>query len=170
MADRASNAPAPLPAPAVKRAGGSPFKLYKPGQGIHVRWASAVGAGLVAVWGAAFIYEQAASLPFSPQNIITAQTMLAVVWLVVTSWLIFWLVGQHRGVVDFMIATEGEMKKVNWSSRKEVVGATKVVIITVFALGFVLFIVDILFMLFFSGIGVLRIDILGQIFRRGTGQ
>jgi hypothetical protein len=26
-------------------------------------------------------------------------------------------------VVDFMIATEGELKKVNWSTRREIVGS-----------------------------------------------
>ena len=30
--------------------------------------------------------------------------------------------------VDFMIATEGEMKKVNWSTRREILGSTWVVI------------------------------------------
>ena len=30
--------------------------------------------------------------------------------------------------MDFLIATEGEMKKVNWSSRKEIRGSTIVVI------------------------------------------
>ncbi|MBU0641058.1 MAG: preprotein translocase subunit SecE [Planctomycetes bacterium] len=66
-----------------------------------------------------------------------------------------------------MIATEGEMKKVNWSSKKEVIGATKVVIVTVLALGAMLFIVDIFFMTVFGGIGVLKVDILGKLF--GTG-
>jgi preprotein translocase SecE subunit len=55
-----------------------------------------------------------------------------------------------------MIATEGEMKKVNWSSRKEIVGSTKVVIMFTVLLTAVLFAVDIIFMSFFGWIGVLR--------------
>ena len=34
--------------------------------------------------------------------------------------------------VDFLIATDSEMKKVNWTSRKELIGSTKVVIIFMF--------------------------------------
>jgi preprotein translocase SecE subunit len=63
----------------------------------------------------------------------------------------------NRRVCDFLIATDGEMKKVNWSSRREITGSTKVVIFVVVALGLFLFFVDILLMLFFSEIKVLRI-------------
>ena len=34
--------------------------------------------------------------------------------------------------VDFLIATDSEMKKVNWTSRKELIGSTKVVILFMF--------------------------------------
>ena len=70
---------------------------------------------------------------------------------------VFRLVGQNRGTVEFLIATEGEMKKVNWSTRKEVIGATKVVIVTVLALGFLLFFVNLFFLFLFETIGVLRV-------------
>ncbi|MCK4850305.1 MAG: preprotein translocase subunit SecE [Phycisphaerae bacterium] len=45
-----------------------------------------------------------------------------------------------------MIATEGEMKKVSWSSKKEIIGSTKVVIVTLLIMGLVLFLVDLFFM------------------------
>ena len=57
---------------------------------------------------------------------------------------------------DFMIATEGEMKKVSWSSRREVVGGTKVVIATTFILALMLWAVDLAFGFFFMEIGVLQ--------------
>ena len=45
----------------------------------------------------------------------------------------FYLIARKPRVVDFMIAIEGEMKKVNWSSRREVMGSTWVVIgLTIF--------------------------------------
>ena len=31
--------------------------------------------------------------------------------------------------VDFLIATDSEMKKVNWTSRQELIGSTKIVVI-----------------------------------------
>jgi preprotein translocase subunit SecE len=66
----------------------------------------------------------------------------------------FWVVN-YPSRADFMIATESEMKKVSWSSRKEVVGSTKVVIVTTFILAIILFGVDFLFTLIFHGMGIL---------------
>ena len=43
--------------------------------------------------------------------------------------------------VDFLIATDSEMKKVNWTSRKELIGSTKVVIIFMFLIALFLFVV-----------------------------
>lgn len=57
--------------------------------------------------------------------------------------------------VDFLIATEGEMKKVNWPSRREVQGSTWVVIWCVILLTLLLFTSDFLFTHVFQFIGVL---------------
>lgn len=69
---------------------------------------------------------------------------------------VYWVVGLNRKANDFFIATEGEMKKVNWSSRQEVVRSTKVVIVTVFLLSVLLFLADVAFMETFSFIKVLE--------------
>jgi len=50
-----------------------------------------------------------------------------------------------------------------------VIGATKVVIATVFALAALLFFFDTLFMLFFEAIGVLRVGALDRLFGGGAG-
>ncbi|MCH7993750.1 MAG: preprotein translocase subunit SecE [Planctomycetes bacterium] len=55
-----------------------------------------------------------------------------------------------------MIATEGEMKKVSWSSKEEVIGSTKVVIMFTFMLALFLFVVDMVFQQVFKWIGVLK--------------
>ena len=60
------------------------------------------------------------------------------------------------GCSDFMIATEGEMKKVNWSTRREIIGSTKVVILFTVLLALLLFVVDLSFQALFSWIGVLK--------------
>jgi len=111
------------------------------------------------VWFAAFLREQLTRA----QNE-WVQTLIPVALLVILGYWVFRLLGQSRSVVDFMIATEGEMKKVNWSTRREVLGATKVVIVTVLALGVILFVVDLFFMFFFDAIDVLKIDMIGQLF------
>ena len=123
----------------------------------------------MAVAGAAFAYDWLA-LPFGGNTTtdVVLRTLIPVAVLAAAVYLVFWLVGRKRSTVDFMIATEGEMKKVNWSSRKEVLGATKVVIFTVLALGLMLAIVDFVFMLVFSLIGVLRIPLWQQLLGGGT--
>ena len=160
-----SEVPRPMPEKPRRPADmGSPLRVYKPGQGVYVRWGTAAFTGLIALAASYFISEQ---LPvFSDSQAVLKGGPLVV--LAVLALLIFYFCGRHVGVVDFMIATEGEMKKVNWSSRREVGGATKVVIFTMMALGLLLFAVDIGFILLFSVLGVLRVDVLKAMF--GGGQ
>ena len=40
--------------------------------------------------------------------------------------------------VDFLVATDREMKKVNWTSRKDLIGSTKVVIVFMFLIALIL--------------------------------
>ena len=70
--------------------------------------------------------------------------------------LTYWLVGVNRKACDFLIATEGEMKKVSWSTKNELWGSTKVVIFFTLLMALLLFIVDLFFLFVFSAIGVLK--------------
>lgn len=139
-----------------RRPGGGVFGIVKPGQGLHVRWGTAIGAGLLALAGAWFIRDQIQIIDLGDPYNFYVRTLVPVVLLLAMLYGIFYLVARKPAVVDFLIATEGEMKKVNWSTRREVWGATKVVIVTVLALGVMLFLVDALLMSFFGGIGVLK--------------
>ena len=67
-------------------------------------------------------------------------------------WIIYKVLNKPR-VADFMIATEGEMKKVSWSSKKEIFTSTKVVIYTVIFLAMMLFAVDFCFRFMFERMG-----------------
>jgi len=71
--------------------------------------------------------------------------------------LMLWIVNRPRSA-DFMIATEGEMKKVSWSSKREIVGGTKVVIAATLILAALLWAVDLAFGFFFQWIRVLQIS------------
>jgi preprotein translocase subunit SecE len=137
--------------------GRSLFDIYKRGQGAYTRGGTALGAGILILAGGNFVYEQLAVYVVD----ITAwtkwlQTGITLGLLVGLGLLTFWIVGVNRKACDFMIATEGEMKKVNWSSRREILGSTKVVIMFTILLAVILFVVDLVFMSFFSWIGVLR--------------
>ena len=62
---------------------------------------------------------------------------------------VFWLVNKHS-MADFMIAAEGEMKKVSWSSREEIAVSTSVVIIVVVLMASLLGVTDLTFRAFFN--------------------
>lgn len=58
---------------------------------------------------------------------------------------ILWFCYSNKRFSEFLIATEGEMKKVNWSSRREVFGSTWVVIGISVIIAAILFVTDIFF-------------------------
>jgi preprotein translocase SecE subunit len=136
---------------------GAGFRIYKPGQGYHVRVGTAIGAAVLIVAGAAYLYEQLGNLMTPGTGYYwPVRYGVSVTFLFVMSVLTYWVVGVNRRANDFFIATEGEMKKVNWSTRREVIRSTKVVIVTVVLMAALLFVVDVLFMMFFSSIEVLQ--------------
>jgi preprotein translocase SecE subunit len=69
--------------------------------------------------------------------------------------LAWWLMNKQDNV-DFLIATDSEMKKVNWTSRKELIGSTKVVIVFMFLIAMFLFYGGHPLQLLLLSIGVLR--------------
>ena len=128
----------------------SVFDIYKRGQGKYTRITTLVAAMLIVVIGAVRLSS------FLQQFDLNAYVRfgIPVAMVAVLGLAIFWIVNRPRSA-DFMIATEGEMKKVSWSSRKEVVGSTKVVIITTFILAGILFAVDLVFQLLFQTLGII---------------
>jgi preprotein translocase SecE subunit len=77
------------------------------------------------------------------------ETMVPAGLFVALCLLIFWLVNKHT-VADFMIAAEGEMKKVSWSSRKEIAVSTFIVIVVVILMSVLLGVTDLGFKMFFT--------------------
>lgn len=134
------------------------FDLYKRGQGYYTRMGTGIGAGVLILLGADYTYgELQGALPADEAWALYVQTGLPIAAMVGMGLLVWWLTGVYRRSCDFMIATEGEMKKVSWSSTSSVIGSTKVVIIFVMLMGGLLFVVDALFMFFFNAIGVLQV-------------
>jgi preprotein translocase SecE subunit len=83
------------------------------------------------------------------------QAGVGAVIMILGAWLIYWLVGMKQGSVDFLIATDGEMKKVNWSTKKVIRDSTYVVIGATFLIAGVIALADTLLFKFFQAIGVL---------------
>lgn len=138
------------------------LKIYKRGQGKYTRsvtFASGVAIGALVgreVWkhldGSELGSWKALTLPV---GLYLVYGIPLVVFAGVVAG-VYIAVNRPRSA-DFMIATEGEMKKVSWSSRREIVGGTKVVIVTTFILALMLWVVDLAFGLFFTKIGVLQV-------------
>ena len=57
----------------------------------------------------------------------------------------YWMVGRNHNAVDFLVATDGEMKKVNWSTRKSIIDSTIVVIGACVLISAFLFFADFIF-------------------------
>lgn len=131
------------------------FQLYKKGQGYYTRVGTAIGAGILAAGLADFVHSQLIfDADWAPG--LWLKIGIPVLILVGLGVGIYWLVGVNRRSCDFLIHTNNEMKKVNWTSRREIIAATKVVILVTFLTAIVLFVVDFAFMRFFNWIDVLR--------------
>ena len=125
------------------------FDLYKRNQGRLTRQLSALGMALILVFGT-WTLSQGPLAEY--QTAIQVGIPLAIT--LVGFWLIFRVVNYPR-FADFLIAVEGEMDKVSWPSKAELVRATAVVIITMLLLGMLLFGYDLLWVYIFQKLGIL---------------
>ena len=118
------------------------FSIYKNGQGKYTRIGTAAGGALIAVIGCLQLYRTLNAADLG----LWVETMVPVAIFLASSVMVFWLVNKPN-VADFMIASEGEMKKVNWSSRQEIVVSTVVVISVVVIFAVLLGAADFIFQL-----------------------
>lgn len=119
-------------------------RIYKPGQGKYTRLGTGFAVVAIAAFGAWRLYEILAAADLN----LWLTTMVPVVIVVASSGLTYGLLNKPS-VADFLIAAEGELKKVNWSSRKEVAVSTLVVIIVVFIMAILLGSTDLVFSVVF---------------------
>ena len=127
------------------------FEIYKRTQGKYSRSLTFAGVMVVGLAGALALSDKLGAYA-GP----LVQYGVPVILLLGLAVLMFWLVNRERSA-DFLIATEGEMKKVSWSSKKEIIGSTKVVIIATFMMAGLLYGVDFMFALLFRAIGVMGV-------------
>jgi len=114
------------------------LKIYKRGQGYYTRLFTGLAAFTIVAIGCKVLYDKLAGQGVAIQAVIPAVVCCAF------GFLIFWLMNKPN-VADFMISGEGEIKKVSWSSRKEIIASTMIVIVVVVFMACLLFFADALF-------------------------
>jgi preprotein translocase SecE subunit len=128
------------------------FDIYKRGQGKYTRLCSGFGAAIIAGLGCWRLYVKLEPISWwglSRRAALWIATMVPVGLFVALGLLIFWLMNKAT-VADFMIAAEGEMKKVSWSSRREIAVSTFIVIVVVILVAMLLGVTDLSFRMFFD--------------------
>jgi len=101
--------------------------IKKLGQGYWTRLMTIIGFGLLGVLGAVWLWRllETVDLGVAPVYVASGTALL---FMLLVGCLLWWFAGSNARSVDFLVATEGEMKKVNWSTKREIVGSTLVVI------------------------------------------
>ena len=159
MADSTSDSsgnPVALPASGAEvHAGG--LSVYKPGQGYYTRMGTVVGVSVVSLLGILWLWEYMRAITIQGVNPLYVAAGGAIIVGGLITFLMYYLVFVKSRSVDFLIATEGEMKKVNWSTRREVIGSTTAVIVTAMAITVFCYLIDRAFFWFFAQIKVLDV-------------
>ena len=144
------------------------FTIYKKGQGYWTRMGTVIGLGLICAFTAYNLYAYIPTFlpnpgPNAPMNELRSSQVLhtrialgVAGGFVIGYALLCWKLLNKPTNVDFLIATDSEMKKVNWTSRKELIGSTKVVVIFMFLVALFLFGVDQIFGVLMWAAGVLK--------------
>ena len=129
--------------------------IYKRGQGYYTRLLSSLAVGAIVALGCFRLYQKLEAMNLqNPTVKIVIQALVPLAVFAGLGFLIYWLVNRPS-IADFMIAAEGELKKVSWSSRKEVTASTLVVITVMLVMAVVLLLVDISLRYFFEWIGLI---------------
>lgn len=157
--------------PGARAAGGNNvFTIYKQSQGKWTRMCTMIGCGLIVLLGGHWLFLHPLSgLSYRLGDMFGAESLKtpgmdtlisaigATIFVLLGLYISFRVSYVKPSTGDFFIATEGEMKKVSWSSRQEIIGSTQVVIVTLIFLSVLLFVVDLAFMVLFSEMGVLKV-------------
>jgi preprotein translocase subunit SecE len=154
--EKPSRPPVNIPS---RPAGPGFFTIYKKGQGKWTRLGTVIAAGLVALFTMQFLYEQVRA--YTTPATAWVPWIVDGVFLVVFALVLFFVVNKQN-VVEFLIATDSEMKKVNWTTKAELIGSTKVVIFFMLIIMVLLFAFDTIFGYFFKLIHVLQVGPFGS--------
>ena len=122
------------------------LKIYKRSQGKNSRLGTAITLFAVVAIGCWKLNQS-----LQTTNNVWLETLIPSAVAAIFAGLIYWL-SNKPAIADFLIAAEGEIKKVSWSSRKEIVNSTIIVIVVVVFMAVGLGLVDLGFHGFFKSI------------------
>ena len=121
-----------------------------------MRLMSAIGLGLLVMMGVVWLWDQLSGVQIGDIEPVYVQGGVAVLTVAICGLIGYHLIGRKPKLVEFMIATEGEMRKVNWSTKREVVGSTILVILLTLFIALFCQVADLSFSAFFQWTGVLE--------------
>lgn len=130
------------------------FSIYKKGQGKLTRLGSVIGLIVVSAAGCYKLYDKLSGLSISnlrKDMVFLISVMVPALIFAITSAL-FLLLVNRPSVADFMISAEGEIKKVSWSSKKEIAVSTFIVIVVMALMATILGLTDFIFGVIFDTI------------------
>lgn len=127
-------------------------KFYKPGQGMLTRWVAFGLLALLVVFGCNSLYHFVAgrsdwwamrlfTLPVVDIGV-TRGHLITTGIAAVFCFLIYVLAVNQPKAAEFLIETEGELKKVNWPPRHEFLGSSFIVLLSVVFISLYLMVVD----------------------------
>jgi len=126
------------------------FEVYKKGQGVAARWVAAVALGALAVFGCYTLQDFLSGFTFASSSIslgfmqLSLSMLLSAVAFVVAVVLVV-LILNHKRLVDYLISSEVELRKVSWPTRTELKRQTMVVIATIIFFAVMLRVADLIF-------------------------
>lgn len=122
--------------------------FYKKGQGYYTRLWSAIVVWTIAAIGSYILYKKLQST--SNEWVYMG---IPVVLISTITWFLYWLQNRPK-VADFLILSEGELKKVSWSSKAEITASTIIVIAVVIFTAAFLGSIDLAFHAIFNSMGL----------------
>ncbi len=93
----------------------------------------------------------------APVETQTVQAIVITIIILIGSIVAYYFTAMRPRTVDFLIATDYEMKRVNWSTRREILGSTFIVIVAALTLAITLFVFDLVLRWVFTSIDVLQL-------------
>lgn len=150
------------------------FGVYRKGFGLYSRIAVGVALGILALFASVSLYNALIELPDIAEGLNVPLVGIGITWGLLSSFALFVFLGFFvcvfvagletglrpidnggRKTVEFLIDTQGELQKVSWPTRYELIGSTAVVIVSIVVIGIFVLGVDWVVSVAMKYIGVL---------------